>query len=293
MERKTVLKRSASSTGSNVTDSLDAEQIAEGVLPSLRARLRKVTVLAETDSTNSELARLNSAEQHAHAILAERQTSGRGRRERKWHSPAGGNIYLSFAWRFARGEYPFSTLPLVVAIAAANALKHVGLDGHGVKWPNDILVNGKKLTGILVELKSGGDGRATTIIGVGINVRMPSAASEDPLEIIDRPWTDLESHLAEPFKPCDRNRLAAAVLDQLLASLDRFERSGFETFRGAWRKYDLLENGQVTVELDDGQVTGIARGVSEAGELLLETADGETQLFHSGEVRVYRGVHAF
>ncbi len=121
--------------------------IAEGVLPSLRARLRKVTVLAETDSTNSELSRLKPAEQHAHAILAERQTSGRGRRERKWHSPAGGNIYLSFAWRFSRGEYPFSTLPLVVAVAVANALKHIGLEGHGVKWPNDILVGGKKMAG--------------------------------------------------------------------------------------------------------------------------------------------------
>ena len=276
-----------------MTDLLDAERIAEGVLPSLRPRLRKVTVLAETDSTNSELSRLMPAEQHAHAILSERQTGGRGRRERKWHSPAGGNIYLSFAWRFSPGEHPFSTLPLVVAVAVANALKHTGLEGHGVKWPNDILAGGEKLAGILMELKTGGNSRATAIMGIGVNVRMPSSETEDPSEMIDRPWTDLESHLADRFKPCDRNLLASAILDQLLASLDRFERSGFETFRVAWKKYDLLENGQVTVELDNGAVNGIARGVSEAGELLLETSPGETQIFHAGEVRVYRGIRTF
>lgn len=276
-----------------MADFLDAEQIAEGVLPSLRPRLRKVTVLAETDSTNSELARLKPAEQHAHAILAERQTVGRGRRERKWHSPAGGNIYLSFGWSFSRGEHPFSTLPLVVAIATANALKHAGLEGHGIKWPNDILAGGKKLAGILVELKSGGNVRTTSIIGVGINVRMPSTESEDPGKIIDRPWTDMESQLAEAFRPSDRNLLASAILDQLLASLDRFERSGFESFRGAWKKYDLLENGQATLELDNGTVCGVARGVNEAGELLLETEQGETRSFHAGEVRVFRGNRAF
>jgi len=276
-----------------VTDLLDAELIAEAVLPSLRPRLRKVTVLDETDSTNSELSRLKSAEQHAHAILAERQTGGRGRRQRKWHSPAGGNIYMSFGWQFPRGEYPYSTLPLMVAVAVANALKCIGLAGHGIKWPNDILAGGKKLSGILVELKTGGSGKATAVIGVGINVRMPSTESEDPGKIIDRPWTDLESHLAEPFKPCDRNLLASAVLDQLLASLDRFERSGFETFRSTWKEFDLLENGQTTVELDEGAVMGVARGVSEAGELILETTEGETQLFNAGEVRVYRGIRAF
>lgn len=287
------MKESASSTGSAVADILDAEAIAEGVLPSLRPQLRLVTVLPEVDSTNSEINRLKPGEQHAHAVLAERQTGGRGRRDRKWHSPAGGNIYLSFGWRFTSGDHPFSTLPLVVAIAVGNALKRAGLEGHGIKWPNDILAGGKKLSGILVELKSSGSGGATAIIGVGINVRMPSRESEDPLKIIDRPWTDLESQLRDPFLPCKRNQLASGLLDQLLAALGRFERTGFESFRSAWKKYDLLEDGEVTVELDVGTVTGTARGVNEAGELLLETAEGKKRSFHAGEVRVFRGIRTF
>ena len=195
-----------------MTDKLDAERIAEGVLPSLRPALRQVTVLEETDSTNSELARLTPGEQHAHAILAERQTAGRGRRRRHWHSPAGGNVYFSLGWRFPRRDHPFSTLPLVVAIAVANALERVGLEGPGLKWPNDILVGGRKAVGILADLKSVGDVN-TAIIGVGINVRMPASAGEAPATLIDRPWTDLESQLDEVDKPCDRNRLVSSLLD--------------------------------------------------------------------------------
>ena len=275
-----------------MADRLDAEAIAEGVLPSLRPRLRLVTVLPETESTNTVLARMQPAEQHAHAVLAERQTAGRGRRERKWHSPAGGNVYFSLGWRFTRDDHPFSTLPLVAAIAAANALKKAGLEGHGIKWPNDILVDGKKLVGILAELKAGGKG-TTAIIGIGINVRMPETDQEDPGKIIDRPWSDLESHLPDRARPCDRNRLASQLLDHLLASLERFENSGFESFHGPWERWDLLHGGQTTLEMENGSVVGIARGINEKGELLLQTHDGETRCFNAGEVRVFRGIRAF
>jgi len=275
-----------------MTDVLDAEAIAEGVLPSLRPQLRRVTVLPDTDSTNAELARLRPAEQHAHAMLAERQNQGRGRRERRWHSPAGGNIYFSLGWRFTGGDHPFSTLPLLVAIATANALKQAGLRGHGIKWPNDILVDGKKLAGILVELKSSAN-HTSAIIGIGINVRMPATAGENPEALIDRPWTDLVSHLGAGQLPCDRNALASALLDQLLASLARFEHGGFDSFRQAWKTYDVLENGPVTLELDDGEIAGTARGITQDGELILHTAGGDRLAFNAGEVRVYRGIRAF
>lgn len=275
-----------------MTDTLSEALIAEGVLPSLRPQLRRVTVLAETDSTNAELARLKPAEQHAHAVLAERQKKGRGRRDRRWHSPAGGNIYFSLGWRFSRSDHAFSTLPLVVAVATANALKRTGLHGHGIKWPNDILVDGKKLAGILVELKSGA-GRTTATMGIGINVRMPVTAAENPQELIDRPWIDLESVLEAGSQPCDRNRLASSLLDQLLAALGRFENSGFESFRQNWESYDLLKDGDVTLELDDEEVEGRAGGITKDGSLILHTAEGDRRTFHAGEVRVYRGIRAY
>ena len=275
-----------------MTDKLDGERIAEGVLPSLRPLLRQVTVLEEIDSTNSELARMRSGEQHAHAVLAERQTAGRGRRRRRWHSPAGGNVYCSLGWRFPRRDLPFSTLPLVVAVAVANALERMGLKNHGVKWPNDILVGGRKAVGILAELKSSGNAN-TAIIGIGINVRMPASTGEDPAKLIDRPWTDLESHLDQADRPCDRNRLVSTLLDQLLASLQRFESSGFESFRSSWERWDLLRGGPVKLETDEGSVTGVALGVNGSGQLLLKLQDDEIRPFHAGEVRVFRDTPIF
>lgn len=275
-----------------MTEALDGEAIGAGVLPALRPLLRRVTVFDKIDSTNRELARMTPAERHAHAVLAEHQTAGRGRRARTWHSPAGGNLYLSLGWRFSRAAQAFSTLPLVAAIAAADTLKQAGLSGHGIKWPNDILAGGTKLAGILVELQSG-SAHPTAIIGTGINVRMPATEDEDPDVFIDRPWTDLESELDKAHAPCDRNALAASLISRLLASLDRFERDGFSSFASAWRRYDLLEGGAVTLQLDNGTVTGTAQGVSEEGELIILSGNGEQRAFHAGEVRVFRGIRTF
>ena len=270
-----------------MTDLLDAETILEGVLPTLRPLLRRVTVLEEVDSTNSELQRLLAPERHAHALLAERQVRGRGRRQRSWHSPAGGNIYMSLGWQFRKEQLPLSTLPLVVAVCVAQALARTGLQGHGIKWPNDILVDGAKLAGILVELQSSGDVGATAVIGIGLNVRMPVREGEDPRQLIDRPWTDLQSHLTNGSLPGGRNRLAVNLLDQLLAALGRFEQTGFDTFAAAWKEFDLLNGNPVTLDLDKGTVTGIAQGINNDGELMVTMEDGCISSFHSGEVRVF------
>lgn len=270
-----------------MTDLLDAKAISEGVLPSLRSRLRRVTVLEEVDSTNSKLQRLPAPERHAHALFAERQLSGRGRRQRNWHSPAGGNIYLSLGWQFRDGKLPLSTLPLVVAVCAAQALSRAGLKGHGIKWPNDILVNGAKLAGILVEMQSSGMGSSTAVIGIGLNVRMPVREGEDPMQLIDRPWTDLQSHLPEGSLASSRNQLAVHLLDQLLAAMGRFEQSGFDTFIAAWEQFDLLNGNPVMLDLDEGMVAGIAQGINNDGELMVAIEDGSVRSFHSGEVRVF------
>lgn len=275
-----------------MTEALDGERIEEGILPALRPLLRRVTVLEEVDSTNRYLDRMAPAERHGHAVIADRQTAGRGRRDRRWHSPAGGNLYFSLGWRFRRTDLPLSTLPLLAAVAAAEALRRFGLDGHGIKWPNDILFEGKKLAGILVELKSAGTATCA-IVGIGINLDMPAPDGEDPARLIDRPWTDLASCLAEPAAAHGRNRVATLLLDQLLASLERFESSGFDSFRGAWARYDLLTDSPVTLETDAGSVEGRAAGISDMGELQVEQANGTLVSYHAGEVRVFRGIRTF
>jgi BirA family biotin operon repressor/biotin-[acetyl-CoA-carboxylase] ligase len=274
---------------SSIEDRLDAKLIREGMTESTRARLRHLTLLQDTDSSNAYVLRLPHDQQHAHAVLAESQKQGKGRRQRSWHSPAGGNIYLSLGWRFEESEYPLSTLPLVEAICVCKALSRAGLADHGIKWPNDILVNGRKLAGILVEMQSAGNGPATVAIGIGVNVRMPDAGSDALKSAIDRPWTDLASRFSAESAVPGRNELVAMILDETLQALELFEASGFEAFRADWENLDLLYGNTVELEQDGQKPAGRARGVDPYGGLLLEGGDGEVRAFHSGEVSVIYG----
>ena len=270
-------------------DRLDADLISESMAPAAQAKLRQLTLLQETDSTNTAVLRLPGDRQHAHAVLAECQTGGRGRRERSWHSPAGGNIYLSLGWWFRDCQWPLSTLPLIVAIAVCRALARAGLHGHGIKWPNDILIQDKKLAGILVELQSAGSSPALAVIGVGINVRMPSPEPGEAAAAINRPWTDLVSQLKPRDAGINRNRLVSFLLDELLEALAAFELAGFEGFSDAWRELDLLQGKNIQLEHSGQILAGTAHGVDKNGGLLLETAQSGIQVFHSGEVSIYRG----
>ena len=256
-------------------------------MPALRSQLRRVTVLEQVDSTNTELSRQPHAEQHAHALLAEMQTSGRGRGDRHWHSPAGGNVYLSLGWHFREPGPDHAALPLAVAVAVSEALNAIGLQGAGIKWPNDILVDGRKLAGILVESQGRGTSDATVIAGVGVNVRMRRANEADT--VIDRPWTDLESHLPAASHPVDRNRLVSGLLDRLIAAFGRFERSGFERFRPRYQALDLLADRKLTLEYEGREICGTGCGIDDTGRLLITLPDGGTRAFHSGEARLHAG----
>lgn len=270
-----------------MADALDADRIAEGVLPAIRPQLRRVTVLPQVDSTNTALLRLPPAERHGHALLAERQDAGRGRGDRRWHSPAGGNVYFSLGWRFRRSAADLAALPLAVAVALAETLAAAGLARVAIKWPNDLLVDGRKAAGILVEAQAHGASGTTVVTGIGINVRMAGDRAADAA--IDRPWTDLESNLPAERRPVDRNRLVSALLDRLIATFERFERSGFETFRARYESLDCLAGQPVTLEQGDSEVRGMARGVDAAGRLRVESPGGERRAFNSGEVRVFGG----
>lgn len=268
---------------------LDAGLIRQAMGSATWGRFAQFTVLQETDSTNSYLLRLPGKARHAHAILAEQQTGGRGRRQRSWHSPPGGNLYLSLGWNCSGCPWPLSTLPLVAGIAVSDALSRAGLQGHGIKWPNDILVRGKKLAGILVETESAGAGFATAVIGVGLNVKMPGTEDESLEKFIDRPWTDLASTLGSGGGDLNRNKLAALLLDKLMSALERFEVEGFPAFSKNWQDLDLLHGNGIRVEQGQKHIDGTARGVDADGALLLETGAPGLQAFYSGEVSVRYG----
>jgi BirA family biotin operon repressor/biotin-[acetyl-CoA-carboxylase] ligase len=270
-----------------MSDDLSAERIRSAIASPLLAKLRGLTVLEETKSTNAALARLPATQQHAHVVLAECQTGGRGRRQRAWYSPAGGNIYMSLGWRFESGQTSLSTLPLVVAICVSQALRRTGLVDYGIKWPNDILADGKKLAGILVEMQSTGSEPVMAVIGIGLNVSMPATDTGELEKVIDRPWTDLESQLPPEAGVPDRNQLISLMLEALLPALEQFETSGFEPFTETWQTLDLLDGKRVLLDHAERYVAGIGRGVDADGGLLLEIEGQGLQAFHSGEVRVH------
>jgi len=261
-----------------VFEPLDAASILAGMDPAIRKQLSDLNIKDSLDSTNSALQRLPLAQQHATAILAEFQSAGRGRRGRQWHSPHGRNLYLSLGWKFENPLAELGCLPLVLALSAAQALARAGLKRHRVKWPNDLLLDGHKLCGCLVEVKGDAKGPCHAVLGVGINVFMPESEAANE---IDQPWTDLHSQLPG----CSRNDLAALLLEELIKQLVLFEKQGFSPFRDTWVQMDGLAGRLVNVRSGSSSLQGTARGIDDQGALLLDTGK-EVLSLHIGEVSV-------
>ncbi|MDH5547315.1 MAG: bifunctional biotin--[acetyl-CoA-carboxylase] ligase/biotin operon repressor BirA [Gammaproteobacteria bacterium] len=238
-----------------------------------------LTILEEVDSTNRYLMqKRGNTPEKASACLAERQTSGRGRRGRAWVSPFGANIYMSLSWQFAKGINAIEGLSLVVAIAVVSALERQGATGLKIKWPNDIYYEGQKLAGILIELAGEASGPCHLVIGIGINVNMPPSISQQ----IDQPWIDLSSIFNGTIS---RNVLVGLVLDHLVEKVDEFEQVGFEPFREQWKQYDYLYNKPIDICDHDSSRQGIAKGIDESGALLVKF-EGTVQRLLSGDVSV-------
>ncbi len=238
-------------------------------------QIDSLSIEFSVDSSNSALKRLPLNLQHGAVILAEHQSGGRGRRGRNWYSPLGRNLYLSLGWVFEKSFADLACLSLVVALATAKALSRSGLQGHCVKWPNDVMLHGRKLCGCLVEVQGDTHGPCNVVVGVGINVHMPAVGVDAR---IDQPWTDMVSQLPE----CSRNELASLLLEELLIQLGLFSRQGFDPFRDRWRQLDGLRGETVDVWLGDRSVHGIALGIDADGALRLDTGKQVLSL-HSGE----------
>lgn len=256
-------------------DWLDVAEIRAHLSPASRRQLATLTLLDQVDSTNTWL--MAQARALPAVCLAERQTAGRGRRGRQWVSPFAANLYMSCGWRFDDLPPGFAALAMVAAVAAVRALSGLGVSGVAIKWPNDLLVAGKKLGGILVDMQGEPPGQVRAVVGIGINVRMPAAAAAH----IDQPWTDLATQMSEHIPR--RNVLAAALIEELLTALPRFAREGFAAFAADWRALDLVAGKTVQLHQQHHTIHGTALGVDQDGALLLHTGGG-TQRFVSGDL---------
>ena len=266
---------------------LDRDQIMRQLGRGNRRAIRELELLMTVDSTNSHAMRriqVNNLELTSgdiYVCIAEQQTGGRGRRGRAWVSPFGTNMYLSVVREFSSGVVALEGLSLVVGLSLVQALKECGACGLSLKWPNDVLCEGRKLAGILLEMTGDVTGNCQVIIGIGLNINSASRY----MAAVDQPWTDLYSLV--PGQP-GRNRIVGRVINHLMDAVTQFEREGFACFKGQWEALDAFRDAAVEIRGAGGSpeasgTTGIARGVNEQGALLLETDTG-VRIFNGGEV---------
>jgi BirA family biotin operon repressor/biotin-[acetyl-CoA-carboxylase] ligase len=240
----------------------------------LLSELDVVTAVSSTNDLAMERVKRGSA--NGYVCVAESQSAGKGRRGRTWISPFASNIYLSTVWRFEGGAASVEGLSLAVGVAIVRALEGLGFGGMGLKWPNDILWEQRKLGGVLLEIVGDPAGLCDVIVGVGVNVNMPGTV----ISQIDQPWVDLR-HIEQ--QQVDRNSVVGALLNGLLPLLASFECDGFSCYQSRWQALDAYRDRAVALSAGQQCITGIARGVTAGGALLIDTPDGRLS-FSGGEI---------
>jgi BirA family biotin operon repressor/biotin-[acetyl-CoA-carboxylase] ligase len=251
---------------------LDAAGVQQPLTEIANVNLEKLEVFSSIASTNTYLmSQPAPGAGRFRVAIADHQTSGRGRHYRRWISAPGSGVYLSFAYTFPNEARPLDGLTLAIGVGVVSALRHLGVDGLGLKWPNDIVALDGKLGGILTEVQSGRAPEATVVTGIGLNVNI-----EERIEFgAESDWAhkavDLKS--IKPDLP-GRELLAGTLVDSLYLTFKRFEQSGLGGFIEEWQRYDWLRGREITVDMPDKQVTGVAAGIGEDGTLILDTSDG-------------------
>src|ERR1019366_3304565 len=253
----------------------------------LKVRRRGFTfeILDEVDSTNDEAARQLAAGRTApFAVFARMQTRGRGRFGRVWHSEANGNLYCSFAFRPRIAPERMQTFTLLMGVTICELVSKFVPAPPAVKWPNDIVFDGRKAGGMLTEARVDADQIRDLVFGLGLNVNSPPSGWPSDLA---RNAVSL-SELAGA--PVDINRLKAALIGRVLLAYERFaDGDRVDTFAEFWKKYDVLKGREVTLSGAGRTRRGRVLGVDNVGSLLLRDEHGRTRGYRAGEVTIDKG----
>jgi len=260
---------------------LTAAAIRRELPPFASDRLRNLDVHETLPSTNDALLAVQDLPAgRFDACFAEFQTAGRGRRGRRWLAPFASGLCLSVNWSFRDSAGAQGALSLAAGVAVLRALKKLDVAGAGLKWPNDIVHEGRKLGGILIDLRGDASGPAYVVIGIGLNLRLPPGSIESwRAEGIEA--TDLATLGAAPR----RSPMAAVLITELALALEEFGARGFAAFAPEWRDADALAGLRVRVLQGEQAEEGVARGVDLDGALLLDPGSGPRRVL-SGEVTV-------
>jgi len=259
-------------------EALNAHSISDAIQQYSQTNLdipytAKISCFDAIDSTNAWL--LENGKD-GDICLAETQTAGRGRRDNQWVSPNSGNIYLSYCCYFDKSVQHRSLLGLIVGIAIAEALQEIGLTGHGVKWPNDILWNGKKLGGILIQTA---DNYEKFIIGIGLNVNLPDESHHQ----ITQAATSLNTALSG--KNISRETVIIKLIERLLSHAEMFAQLPFQGFLQSWQRWDILRDQEVCFQHQNQEISGKVNGIDQHGRIgiLLES---ELKYFSAADIKL-------
>lgn len=254
---------------------LDAERIQE-ILLSLGAS-NPIEVHTIIDSTNSYLLRrLPNQVIDGQTCVAEYQSAGRGRRGKNWVSPFASHLYVSMYHSLEQGVAAAMGLSVVIGLAVADVLEQDYKLDVQLKWPNDIYIDGRKLAGILVELEGQPTEAGHSVIGLGLNIKMPEAQGQ----VIDQPWTDIASQLGQSV---DRNVLVARLISQFNRRLQQHKLYGLTPMLADWQRRDIFINQAVEIISANQSTRGICRGINANGALLIEI-NGKVKPIYGGEV---------
>lgn len=246
----------------------------------------EIAYRAETASTNEEAARLARAgAPEGTLVLAEHQTAGRGRLGRHWVSPRHTNLYASFVLRPPIPPGAAPQISLAAAVAVARALTAAGVPDVAIKWPNDCLLAGRKVAGILTEMDAEVDRVRAIVLGIGVNLNMSLKAF--PAELRETATSVLHA----TGRRTDRIAFAAALCDTIEEVYDRFLEAGFGALVTEWETRSCLTGRVVTVDCGGRRTAGTVRGLDQDGRLVLDGSHGEERIV-AGDVSIVDGYAA-
>lgn len=238
----------------------------------------QLDVLNVVDSTNTFIKQNIADLVQGATCIAEAQSAGRGRHGREWVSPFASSIYLSMYWCFGGGYQTLSGLSLVIGLAVNRTLNRFGISNGRLKWPNDIYINMQKIAGILIEVEGSVGDEVHCVIGVGLNVNLPTNITG-----IDQPFTDLQSHAQQDV--INRNALTAQLMLDIQSALTLFEKLGLTPFISEWEALNVFAQKEITLLIGQQEITGICTGIDQQGALRV-LVEGESKTFHGGEISV-------
>lgn len=246
----------------------------------IRPRGFSLTLLDQVDSTNDEAARELAADRPApFVILARRQTQGRGRFGRAWHSADNGNLYASFAFRPRVAPDSMQTFTLWMGANICEAIANFTGLAPGLKWPNDIVFDGRKAGGMLTEARVDADQIRDLVFGLGLNVNSPAENWPDALARRAVSLAELAGG------PLDFNRLTAALIGRVLLAYQSFvDRDHGRKFAELWNRYDTLRGRRAAVLEGGSRHVGSVTGIDDEGALVLRDERGRSRRFRAGEV---------